>query len=73
MVAQDQTKLILIIGGSRSGKANMLVSLIKRKRPDIEKICYLYVKDLLKSTKKYQLKIPKAFIGYSLANDDVKL
>ena len=73
MVAQDQTKLILIIGGSRSGKANMLVSLIKHKRPDIEKIYYLYVKDLLKSTKKYQLKIPKAFIGYSLANDDVKL
>ena len=72
-MAQDQTKLILIIGGSRSGKANMLVSLIKHKRPDIEKIYYLYVKDLLKSTKKYQLKIPKAFIGYSLANDDVKL
>ena len=35
---------ILIIGGSGSGKTNVLLSLIKHQRPDIDKIC-LYVKD----------------------------
>ena len=72
-MAQDQAKLILIIGGSRSGKANMLLRLIKHKRPGNDKINNLYVKDLSKSIEKYQLKIQKAFIGYSLANYDVKL
>ena len=35
---------ILIIGGSGSGKTNMLLNLIKPQRPDFNKI-YLYVKD----------------------------
>ena len=33
---------ILIIGGSRSGKTNVLLNLIKHQRPNIDKI-YLYV------------------------------
>ena len=43
---------ILIIGGSGSGKTNVLLNLIKYQQPDIDKI-YLYVKDTFKS--KYQL------------------
>ena len=35
---------ILIISGSGSGKTNVLWNLIKKQRPDIDKI-YLYVKD----------------------------
>ena len=72
---------ILIIGGSRSGKTNVLLNLIKHQQPDIDKI-YLYVKDPFKS--KYQflinrrekaglekLKNPKALIDYSQTIDDV--
>ena len=44
---------ILIIGGSVSGKTNVLLNLIKQQ-PDIDKI-YLYVKDPFKS--KYQVLI----------------
>ena len=39
---------ILIIGGSGSGKTNVLLNLIKHRRPDIDKIC-LYVNDLFES------------------------
>ena len=66
---------ILIIGGSGSGKTNVLLNLGKHQQPDIDKI-YLYVKDPFES--KYQLLIngrekrviensknPKAFIDYS--------
>ena len=73
--------IILIIGGSGSGKTNMLLNLIQNQRPDIDEI-YLYVKDLFES--KYQfhingreklriekLKNPKAFIDYSQTIDDV--
>ena len=69
---------ILIIGGSRSEKPNVLLNLIK---PDFEKI-YLNIKDPLES--KYQLLIngreklgieilknPKAFIDYSQTINDV--
>ena len=35
---------ILIIGGSGSGKANVLLNLIKHQPSDIDKI-YLYVRD----------------------------
>ena len=35
---------ILIAGGSGSGKTNVLLDLIKKQRPDIDKI-YLYNKD----------------------------
>ena len=65
----------MIIGGSGSGKTNVLLNLIKNQRPDTDKI-YLYVKDPFKSN--YQLLIngrekvgvkklknQKAFIDYS--------
>ena len=45
---------ILKIGGSGSGKTNVLLNLIKNQRPDIDKI-YLHVKDPFKSN--YQLLI----------------
>ena len=70
-----------MIGGSRSGKTNALLNLIKHQHPDINEI-YLYIKDPLES--KYQLLInrrkkveiknlrnPKAFIDYSQTTDDV--
>ena len=50
----DHPYRILIIGGSGSGKTNVLLNLIKHQRPDIDKI-YLYVKDPFES--KYQLLI----------------
>ena len=75
----DQPYRILIIGGSRSGKTNVLLNLIKHQRQDIDKI-YFYVKDPFES--KYQLLIngrekvgtenlknPKAFIDYSKTID----
>ena len=70
----DHPYRILIIGVSGSGKANVLLNLIKNQ-PDIDKI-YLYAKDPYKA--KYQYLInkregvrlkhfndPKAFIEYS--------
>ena len=66
---------ILIIGGSGSGKTNVLLKLIENQ-PDIDKI-YLYAKDPYEA--KYQYLInkregvgidhfndPKAFIDYSI-------
>ena len=50
----DHPFTILVIGGSRSGKTNPLLNLIKRPRPDIDKIG-LQVKDPFES--KYQLLI----------------
>ena len=77
----DHSYRILIIGGSESGKTNVLLNLIKHQRPDIDKI-YLYIKDPFES--KYQLRIngrekvvvenlktPKAFIDYSQTVGDV--
>ena len=77
----DHLYRILIIGGSKSGKTNVLLNLIKHHQLDINKI-YLYVKDPFEQ--KYQLLIngrgkvgiktlknPKAFIKYSQTNDDV--
>ena len=76
----DHPYRILIIGGSGSGKANVLLNLIK-KQPDIDKI-YLYENDLYEA--KYQYLInkregvginhfndPKAFIEYSNDMHDV--
>ena len=70
----DHPYIILIIGGSGSGKTNALLNLINTQ-PDIDKI-YLYAKDPYES--KYQFLInkrestglkhfndPKAFIEYS--------
>ena len=65
---------ILMIGGSGSGKINILLNLIK-KQPDIDKI-YLYAKDPYKCKYQYlinkkegvgknHLKDNKAFIEYS--------
>ena len=75
----DHPYRILIIGGSGSGKTNVLLNIIKSQRQDIDKI-YLYVKDPLKS--KYQFLIngkenigiensknPKAIIDYSQTID----
>ena len=41
----DHPHRILIIGGSGSGKTNVLLNLIKNQRPDIDTI-YLLAKDL---------------------------
>ena len=40
----DHPYRILIIGGSRSGKSNVVLEIIKQQQPDIDKI-YLLVKD----------------------------
>ena len=40
--------LTILIGGSGSGKTNVLLNLIKNQRPDTDKI-YLYVKDPFES------------------------
>ena len=71
----------MIIGGSGSGKTNVLLNLINHQPPNINKT-YLYVKDPLES--KYQLLIngrgkagiktlknSKAFTDYSQTIDDV--
>ena len=76
----DYPYRILIIGGSGSGKTNLLLNLIENQ-PDIDKI-YLYAKDPYES--KYQYLInkresvginhfndPKAFIEYSNDMPDV--
>ena len=76
----DHPYRILIIGGSGSGKTNLLLNLIENQ-PDIDKI-YLYAKDPYES--KYQYLInkresvgindfndPKAFIDYSNDMQDV--
>ena len=52
----DHPHKILVVGGSGSGKTNVLLNLIKHQRPHIDKI-YLYVKGLFES--KYQLLINK--------------
>ena len=50
----DHLYRILVIGGSGSGKTNVLLNLMKYQRPDIEKI-WLCIKDPFES--KYQLLI----------------
>ena len=70
----DHPYRILIIGGSGSGKTNVLLNLIDNQ-PDIDKI-YLYAKDPYKAKYQYKINIrqkvvlkrfndPKAFIEYS--------
>ena len=70
----DHPYRILIIGGSGSGKTNVLLNLIE-KQPDIDKI-YLYAKDPYESKYQYLInkredvginhfKDLKAFIEYS--------
>ena len=50
----DHPYRILIIGGSGSGKTNVLLNLMKHQQPDIDKV-YLYVKNPFES--KYLLLI----------------
>ena len=77
----DHIYRILIIGGSGSGKTNLLLNLVKHLQIDIGKI-YLYVKDPFES--KYQLRIngrenvgikqiknPVSFIDYFQIIDDI--
>ena len=77
----DHPYRILIIGGSGSGKTNVLLNLIKHQQPDIDKV-YLYAKNPFES--KYLLRIngrekvgiknlknQKTFIDYSQTIDDV--
>ena len=76
----DHPYRILIIGGSGSGKANVLSNLVE-KQPDNDKI-YLYPKDPFESKYQYLInkregvgtnhfKDPKAFIEYSNDKHDV--
>ena len=61
----DHPYRILTIGGSGSGKTNVLLNLIN-KQPDIDKI-YLYAKDPYE--KKYQVFINKESIGLKHFDD----
>ena len=76
----DYPYRILIIGGSGSGKTNVLLNLINNQ-PDIDKI-YLYAKDSYESKYQYLINIreksglnhyddPKAFMDYSYNVQDV--
>ena len=76
----DHPYRILIIGGSGSGKTNILLNLINQQE-DIDKI-YLYAEDLSKSKYEYLIKNrensgikhlnnSKAFVGYSNTMDDI--
>ena len=72
----DHPYRILIIGGSESGKTNVLLNLIENQ-PDVDKI-YFYAKDPYEAKYQYLInkregvgidhfKDPKAFIEYSNA------
>ena len=76
----DHPYRILIIGGSGSGKTNLLLNLIENQ-PDIDKI-YLYAKDPYEAKYQYLINIrekvglkpfndPKAFVEYSNDMSDV--
>ena len=76
----DHPHRILIIGGSGSGKANVLLNLTENQ-PDIDKI-YLYVKDPYQAKHQYltnkregvgidHFNYPEAFIKYSNDMHDV--
>ena len=76
----DKPYRILIIGGSGSGKTNVLLNLIE-KQPDIDRV-YLYAKDPYEAKYQYLIKIrekvgidhhndPRAYIEYSNDMRDV--
>ena len=76
----DHPYRILIVGGSGSGKTNVLLNLIENQ-PDIDKI-YLYAKDPYEAKYQYLIKIrekvgidhhndPRAYIPYSNDIPDV--
>ena len=52
----DYPYRVLIIGGSGSGKTNVLLNLIKHQQPDVNKI-YLYIIDPLKDPIKLKVSI----------------
>ena len=68
----DHPYIISIIGGSGSGKTNVLLNLINHQRPDIDKI-HLHIKDPFRREKVEMktLKNQKVFIDYSQTIDDV--
>ena len=65
----DHPYIILIIGGSGSGKTNTLLNLIKEqdKRDFFDKIC-LYARDLNKPKHEYLIK-KREKVGISYLND----
>ena len=76
----DHPNRVLIVGGSRSGKTNVLLNLIE-SQPDIDKI-YLYSKDPYEAKYQYltnkkrgvginHFNDPKAFIEYSNDMHDI--
>ena len=76
----DHPYRILIIGGSGSGKTNVLLNLIENQ-PDIDKI-YLHAKDLYKAKYQYLIKLrekvgmdyhkdPRTYTEYSNDMQDV--
>ena len=76
----DHSYRILIVGGSGSGKTNVLLNLIENQ-PDIDKI-YLYAKDPYEAKYQYLIKIrekvgihrhndPRAYVEYSNNMRDV--
>ena len=76
----DHPYIMLIVGGSGTGKTNVLLNLIENQ-PDIDKI-YLYAKDPYEAKCQYLIdkreglgidhfKDPKAFIQYSNDMHDV--
>ena len=52
----DYPYRVLIIGGSGSGKTNVLLNLIKHQQPDVNRI-YLYIIDPLKDPIKLKVSI----------------
>ena len=60
----DHPYTILIIGGSRSGKTNAILNLIKQDGDDYTIIAeiYLYVKDLIEAKYQYLLKNMKKLV-----------
>ena len=62
----DHPNIILIIGGSGSGKTNALFNLIENQ-PDIDKI-YLYAKDRYEAKYEYLINIRKK-VGLKRCND----
>ena len=63
----DHPYRILIIGGSGSGKTNLLLNLIENQ-PDIDKI-YLYVKDPYESKYQYSINNKREGVGINNLNN----
>ena len=66
----DHPYRILIVGGSGSGKTNVLLKLIENQ-PDVEKI-YLYAKDPYEAKYYYSIKIRRK-LGIDNHNDQMSI